>query len=183
MPADAPPTVAPPPGPRFVPQPRHLVLVFLVLVLAALLVWRRPPAEAPPRECTADDLTAAYAALARSEQALAAPPKQGAWPATAEAFRDYRHCDEGPIRIGFTGVACQLLARRWSEVSDVAREARRQRWLMPFLVSHLADGCKAEDRTAIARQAARKCPRYAKTFCAELRRAAEQRAVAEQDLP
>jgi hypothetical protein len=126
----------------------------LVLVCAAVAIATSANAQ---KTCSAGDAAAAQKAV----------DKIVTWQNLEKAWRDYRHCDTGPVEDGFTDAMMRLMVG-WKNLDVVsaamAKDAEYKAWIYKHLMSPMAK----DDREDVYALAKKKCPSSEAMFCEEL---------------
>lgn len=84
-----------------------------------------------------------------------------------KAWKDYGHCDSGPVADLFTDAILRLMVE-WKDVETVALDAQANPEYKKFIHSHLQSDMAKDDRQAIYSRAKASCPLTQGRFCAEL---------------
>ena len=89
------------------------------------------------------------------------------WQSLEKAWRDYHHCDTGPVEDGFTDALMRLMVG-WKNVdvaaSTLSKDAQFKDWVYKRLLSPTAK----DDREDVYALAKKSCPRGQDAFCSEL---------------
>lgn len=83
-----------------------------------------------------------------------------------KAYRDYGHCDSGPVADQFTDALLRLVVD-WKDPEALAR-AMKDPGFHGFVIAHLKSDAAKEDRPTVYSRAKTGCPRGEDLFCAEL---------------
>jgi hypothetical protein len=89
------------------------------------------------------------------------------YPGLYKAFKEYGHCDKGPVEDVFTDAILRLMVE-WKDVDTVAADVQRDAEYKKFLHRHLLTPAAKEDRDSIYSRAKSSCPMTQGPFCAEL---------------
>jgi hypothetical protein len=88
------------------------------------------------------------------------------WAQLQRAWRDYRHCDTGPVSEIFTDAILRL-AVEWKNV-DALGEAMKDPQFKAFVVKHLKSPAAQGDHDSIYSRTKASCPASQAALCAEL---------------
>ena len=88
------------------------------------------------------------------------------WNQLHKAWRDYRHCDTGPVSESFTDAVLRLTVE-WKNI-DALGEAMKDAQFKAFVVKHLKAPAAQADHNAIYSRAKASCPANHAALCAEL---------------
>ena len=102
------------------------------------------------------------------------------WGQLQKAWRDYRHCDTGPVSETFTDAVLRL-AIEWKNV-DALGEAMKDAQFKSFVMKHLK-GAAEPDRDAIYSRAKASCPANHAAMCAELAEVVKRQVKTEPPAP
>jgi hypothetical protein len=122
------------------------------------------------KECTKADAAAAEKSVDRVVN----------YPALLKVWRDYGHCDQGPVGEGFTDAILRLMVE-WKDVDTVAQDMAREPNYKKFIHRHLQSNAAKEDRQSIYSRAKASCPVTQGAFCAELIEVVKVPAAAKAD--
>ena len=122
----------------------------LVIAFAAL------GAQAQDKVCTKADATAAEKNV----------DMVVGWAQLHRAWRDYRHCDTGPVSEIFTDAILRL-AVEWKNL-DALGEAMKDQQFKAFVVKHLKRPAAQADHDSIYSRTKASCPASQAALCAEL---------------
>lgn len=89
-----------------------------------------------------------------------------AWPQLQRAWRDYSHCDTGPVGESFTDAVLRL-AVEWRNV-DALGEAMKDPRFKAFMIRHLKSPTAQPDHDSIYSRVKASCPGNHADMCAEL---------------
>ena len=119
--------------------------------------------------CLAGAALMAAPAMAQKDcgQADKAVDKVVNYPGMYRAFKDYGHCDKGPVEDVFTDAILRLMVQ-WKDVDTVAADVQRDADYKKFIHRHLQSPAAKEDRDSIYSRAKSSCPMTQGPFCAEL---------------
>lgn len=84
-----------------------------------------------------------------------------------KAWKDYGHCDSGPVADLFTDAILRLMVE-WKDVDTVAQDVQTNAQYKKFIHSHLQSDMAKEDRSSIYSRAKASCPLTQGAFCSEL---------------
>ena len=131
---------------------KKILQVMACGALAAIL-----PAQAQ-KNCSAADTAAAQKAV----------DKIVTWANLEKAWRDYGHCDTGPVEDGFTDALMRLMVG-WKQVEVIAGSMARDEGYKKFVYKHLlGQGATNDDREDLYALAKKQCPTNQDAFCTEL---------------
>lgn len=125
----------------------------LVLACAALAA---APAFAR-KECSRADAAAAEKAVDRVVN----------YSGLLKAWKDYAHCDSGPVTDLFTDAILRLMVE-WKDVDTIAQDMQANAEYKKFVHRHLRSDMAREDRPSIYSRAKASCPLTQGAFCSEL---------------
>ena len=114
-------------------------------------------------------------------QAEKAVDKVVGYPALYRAFKDYGHCDKGPVEEGFTDAILRLMVA-WKDVDTLAADVQRDAEYKKFLHKHLRSPAAKEDRDSVHSRAKSSCPMTQGPFCAEIIEVVKGGAAPKDDL-
>ena len=89
------------------------------------------------------------------------------YPLLYRAYKDYAHCDKGPVEDVFTDALLRLMVE-WKDVDTVAADSQRDEGYKKFIHRHLQSPAAKDDRELIYSRAKQSCPAVQGPFCAEL---------------
>ena len=89
------------------------------------------------------------------------------YPSLYRAYKDYGHCDKGPVEETFTDAILRLMVQ-WKDVDTLAADVQRDSEYKSFLYKHLRSPAAKEDRDSVHSRAKSSCPMTQGPFCAEL---------------
>ena len=89
------------------------------------------------------------------------------YPGLYKAFKEYGHCDKGPVEDVFTDAILRLMVE-WKDVDTVAADVQRDAEYKKFIHRHLQSPAAKEDRDSVYSRAKSSCPMTQGPFCAEL---------------
>ena len=124
----------------------------LVIACAAALAL---PAHAQ-KECSKADMAAAEKAVERVVN----------YSGLNKAWKDYGHCDTGPVEEVFTDAILRLMVE-WKNVDTIAQDMRDPNY-KKFIHKHLSSPAAKDDRQSIFSRAKASCPVTQGQFCEEL---------------
>ena len=127
-------------------------LAALAFVAACASGW------AADRACTKADASAAEKSI----------DKVLTWPALSKAWRDYRHCDEGPVADQFTEALLRLMVGNWKTVEGLSNLMKGDAEFREFVVAHLKSPAAASDVDDVYSLAKASCPKGQEAFCIEI---------------
>ena len=101
-----------------------------------------------------------------------------------KAWKDYRHCDAGPVDDTFTDAILRILVP-WKEkdAEQVAIDVQADPEYKKFLYKHLKSDAAKDDRQAVYSRAKSSCPPIQDEFCKELMEAVKDPAKAAAPAP
>ena len=130
---------------------------------------------------------AALVALPALAQERACGPAEKAidkvvnYPSLYRAFKDYGHCDKGPVEEVFTDAILRLMVE-WKDVDTLAADVQRDAEYKKFLHKHLRSPAAKEDRDSVHSRAKSSCPMTQGPFCAEIIEVVKGGAAPKDDL-
>ena len=89
------------------------------------------------------------------------------YPGLYRAFKEFGHCDKGPVEDVFTDAILRLMVE-WKDVDTVAADVQRDADYKKFIHRHLQSPAAKEDRESIYSRAKSSCPMTQGPFCAEI---------------
>lgn len=124
-----------------------------VLVALAFAI----PAHAQDKPCPKPDAAKAEKALDRVVN----------WQQLHQAYRDFRHCDRGPLDELFTDTMLRLMVE-WRNVEGLADPVQKDPEYKAFIHRHLLSPMAKPDHPSVYSRAKASCPAGLEAFCAEL---------------
>ena len=124
-----------------------------LLACAAIAVL---PAHAQ-KECSKSELAAAEKSVERVVN----------YAGLNKAWKDYRHCDTGPVEEVFTDAILRLMVE-WKNVDTIAYDMQQDAEYKKFIYRHLSSPAAKDDRHSVFSRAKVSCPLTQGAFCAEL---------------
>jgi hypothetical protein len=109
------------------------------------------------KNCSPGDAAAAQKAI----------DKIVSWPNLEKAFRDYGHCDSGPVEEAFTDALMRMLVG-WKNIDAVAGATSKDAKYKEFVNKHLMSPAAKDDREDVYALAKKNCPSMQDKFCTEL---------------
>ena len=109
------------------------------------------------KECSKADAAAAQKAI----------DKVVSYGSLNKAWKDYRHCDSGPVEDDFTDAILRLMVQ-WKDVETIALDVQRDPEYKKFIHNHLSSPAAKDDRPSIYSRAKANCPLTQGAFCADL---------------
>lgn len=142
--------------------------IVMVAALAAAL-----PAAAQ-KECSKADSAAAQKAI---DNVVNASNLLKAW-------KDYRHCDAGPVDDVFTDAILRILVP-WKEkdAEQIAVDSQAEPEYKKFIHKHLKSDAAKDDRQAVFSRAKSNCPPIQDEFCKEIIEVVKEPAKAAAPAP
>jgi hypothetical protein len=137
--------------------------------LVALALMASAPAMAQ-KECSKADAAAAEKSVDRVVN----------YPGLLKAWRDYGHCDKGPVEDVFTDAILRLMVE-WKDVDTIAQDMGRDPNYKKFIHAHLQSPAAKDDRQSIYSRAKVSCPLTQGAFCAELLEVVKNQPAAKKD--
>lgn len=92
------------------------------------------------------------------------------WDQLYKAFKDYGHCDQGPVAEVYTDALLRCLVE-WKGVEGLANPMEKDPAYRDFVVRHLKTASKA-DADAVYSRAKMSCPKGMDLFCTDVANAA-----------
>ena len=103
------------------------------------------------------------------------------YPGLLKAWRDYGHCDTGPVADTFTDAILRLMVE-WKDVDTIAQDMGRDANYKKFIHAHLQSPAAKDDRQSIFSRAKASCPLTQGAFCAELIEVVKNQPAKKDDL-
>jgi hypothetical protein len=100
--------------------------------------------------------------------------RASSWPALVRAWKDFRHCDKGPVGELYTEALLRTIID-WKGV-DAFADAMKDIEFREFVLAHLLSDAAKEDRPDVYSRAKRNCPKGQEAFCADLAEAVKPAA-------
>lgn len=125
-------------------------------VAIAAVALAAAPLAAQERPCSKADAANAQKAVDRVST----------WPQLQKAFKDFRHCDSGPVAELYTETLVRL-AVEWKQV-DAFAAAMQDAEFKAFAHRHLKSPEAKDDLDSVYSRAKASCPAKHEAFCAEL---------------
>ena len=122
------------------------------------------------KECTKADMAAAEKAVERVVN----------YSGLNKAWKDYGHCDTGPVEEVFTDAILRLMVE-WKNVDIIAHDMRDAGY-KKFIYKHLSSPAAKDDRQSIFSRAKASCPVTQGQFCEELIEVVKAPPKAKDDL-
>jgi len=109
------------------------------------------------KTCSAGDAAAAQKAV----------DKIVTWQNLEKAYRDYRHCDTGPVDDGFTDALMRLMVG-WKNLDQVSGVMAKDEEFRKWVYKHLMSDAAKDDREDVYALAKKNCPAKQQAFCDDL---------------
>ena len=109
------------------------------------------------KACSAGDAAAAQKAVERIVS----------WQNLEKAYRDYHHCDAGPVEDGFTDALMRLMVG-WKHVEQVSGAMAKDEEYRKWIYKHVMSPAAKDDREDVYALAKKSCPSNQQAFCDDL---------------
>ena len=109
------------------------------------------------KTCSAGDAAAAQKAV----------DKIVTWQNLEKAYRDYRHCDTGPVEDGFTDALMRLMVG-WKHVDVVSAAMAKDEEYKKWIYKHVMSPAAKDDLEDVYALAKKNCPSSQQAFCDDL---------------
>jgi hypothetical protein len=129
--------------------------------LALLLALAFPAVAFAQAPCSKAD-------AAKAEKAV---DRISTWPQMQKAFKEFGHCDAGPVDDVFTESLIRLIVE-WKNV-DAFAACMQDAGFKAFVMKHLRSPAAKDDLDSVYSRAKASCPAKQETLCAELAEAAK----------
>jgi hypothetical protein len=126
-------------------------ILFAMLLVAAVSV------AAQDRACPPKDSSAAEKAIDRVV----------GWDQLYKAYKDYRHCDTGPVDEVFTEALMRCIVE-WKHVEALAKLMDSDKEYREFIFRHLGSPAAKGDVESIYSRAKMNCPKGLDAFCGQI---------------
>jgi hypothetical protein len=100
-------------------------------------------------------------------QAQKATDKVVSWQNLEKAYRDYRHCDSGPVEDAFTDAMLRLMVG-WKNLDVVSAAMAKDAEYKAWIYKHLMSPAAKDDREDVYALAKKNCPSSQASFCEDL---------------
>jgi len=84
-----------------------------------------------------------------------------------KAFKDFAHCDSGPVEDLYTDAILRLMVE-WKNVETVVWDMQKDPEYKAFVHRHLLSPAAKDDRSSVHSRAKLSCPPLQDAFCGEL---------------
>jgi hypothetical protein len=111
-----------------------------------------------------------------AEAADAAVDHLDSWIRLQQAFKRYRHCDDGSIAEGNSEAIARLLVDHWNTLPVLATLVKSDPGLKRFVLRHIDTTLDTADLYEISRLSSSHCPEGVAGLCGELKTAAKTAA-------
>jgi hypothetical protein len=109
------------------------------------------------------------------EEAMAAEVEAAAlktWNAVHNAYKKYKHCDDGAFAEGYSWSIMKLLTVHWETISEL-QPYWKESGFSAFVIRHIDETYSKEEAKTVTENTMKKCPRHMSHICEELRNAAQ----------
>ena len=105
--------------------------------------------------------------------AAEAIPNVADWAALHDAYRRYRHCDDGGIGESFSDRVTELLATKWDTLPQFGQLASKDPQFAQFVIRHIDETADDDKLRSISTKARAGCPGLGDAMCKQIQGSAE----------
>lgn len=109
------------------------------------------------------------------EEAMAAEVEAATlktWSAVDNAYKKYKHCDDGAIAEGYSWSVMKLLTDQWKTILEL-QPYWKESGFRAFVIRHIDETYSKEEANAVTENTMKKCPPHISHICEELRNAVQ----------